>query len=209
MAVHRVTLGDAVGAEIRAGLQYLVDRLAVVRLQILGDLAHHAERQTARHGGDRSARAAVIGVGAAAERTPNNHFVYESYPLADLLDHRFRDVVFIQIVRLVGEPVEAAELLHDDGDVQRHDAVGRGCHAFLDLVRLCDGVAAVAGARLEIGVHGCRVGRGRAIGQPAPGDVGVAGIARHRDLPAGFAEHLQRHRVSEYFALKFIYPPGC
>jgi hypothetical protein len=176
----------------------------VVGLQVLGDLAHQAQRDRAGHGGDRGAAAAEILVGAGAQRAVDDHLVDERDALADLLDHRLRDVVFVEVVGLVGEAVEAAVLLHHHRDVERHDAVRRRRDAFLDLVGLDDHVAAVAGAVLEELVLGRGAGRGRAIGQPAAGDVGVGVVLRHRDLAPGAAEHFQRHGVLENLALELV-----
>ena len=79
----------------------------MIGLQVLHDLADQTQRQTAVHGCQGSASATVVHVGTGFQSAVNDQLVNKRHALANLLDHFAWNVIFVQVVRLVGESVQA------------------------------------------------------------------------------------------------------
>ena len=165
----------------------------MIGLQALDDLANEIERQLAVDGCATGAGAAVELIGRSLQRAEDHQLVDERDTLADLLLDRAGDVVFVQVIDLIGERVQAGVLIQYDRLVLRRDLIRRRRHAFRRLrgsdQRGSTIPSAVGDQQIAIG---CRRG---AIRQPATRDIGIAVVFRERHLTATARKHFMRDSV--------------
>ena len=189
---------NRLGADVGRRRQDRGDRLGVVRADVPGDLAQHAQGDLARHSAARGT-AGIVGVGRSLQHAVTHHFADQADTLAALLLHFGGHVILVGIHDLIGYLVEAAVLIQRDGDVLRNKAVSGRRGAF--------------GQDVRRGIHvpsvdGVEVGQRAAIRQVATINNGLAGVLRHLALSAGDAQDFDGDRMGEDFALEFVNPPG-